>query len=593
MIKSIKFINFKTHKNLTISLNKFNVLVGPNNSGKSTILDALRVLAGAYRLASRRKPTLIELPDGKTRFGYYIPESSIPISLRHVHTDYNEQTTSLQYKLQDNKSITIIFPPNKSVILCYDGEPKNIRTAAAFRKEFPLNLAIVPTLGPLEEDEEIHREDYVKRWQGSHRAPRLFRNTWFYDNSRFEVFKEIIEETWKGVSIELPEQATVLSPVLNMYCSENRMAREIFWAGNGFQIWLQLLTHIIKSQNADFIVIDEPEIYLHPDLQRKLISILRDLEMNVVIATHSIEIINEVEPDEVLIIEKFKKRAKRLTDLIGLQSAVDILGSTQNIHLTRLARGKKVLFVEGQDSKFIEKFSKILGFSSLINNGELTIIPIGGFSQWEKIAHAQWAFSGVLGEEIKTAALFDRDYRSKEEVKDFEKNLTKKVSFIHVLRKKEIENYLLIPKAIEKAINKQLNNRINNGVLDSMPEFDIEKILFKITDSMRNDVQGQIIEHEYHYLIKNGSKETLATVSSRISKKLDQNWSDLTYRLAIVPGKEVFSKINQYIQEEWKISISPHSVLNQINKSELDGEINELFIALEKLVNSEAHLNNI
>ncbi|OCA82213.1 hypothetical protein A8F94_20070 [Bacillus sp. FJAT-27225] len=205
MLKSIIFKNFKTHKNLVISLNDFNVLVGPNNSGKSTILDALRVLSGAYRFASRYKPTLIKLADGKTTYGYNIPESSIPISIRHIHTDYNEETTSIQYKLKDKKSIFILFDYKKEPILYFEGERKPVRSAVPFRTEFPLNLAIVPTLGPLEEDEEIHNEEYVKRWASSHRAPRLFGNFWFYDKEHFGTFKGILEETWPGVSIDLPE----------------------------------------------------------------------------------------------------------------------------------------------------------------------------------------------------------------------------------------------------------------------------------------------------------------------------------------------------------------------------------------------------
>jgi len=44
MISSIHFENFKVLENFSISLKKINILVGINNSGKSTILDALRIL---------------------------------------------------------------------------------------------------------------------------------------------------------------------------------------------------------------------------------------------------------------------------------------------------------------------------------------------------------------------------------------------------------------------------------------------------------------------------------------------------------------------------------------------------------------------
>lgn len=580
MIKAIKFKNFKTHKNLTVYLNSFNILVGPNNSGKSTILDALRIFHGAYRFASRMKPKLIQSRN-ITVNGYSIPESSIPITVKHVHTDYNHEPTTIQYIFKDKKSIFIVFENGKNPILYFEGYTKLVKTAEAFRQEFPINLVVVPTLGPLEEGEEVHREDYVKRWSGSHRAPRLFRNIWFYDQKDFNIFKDILEETWSGVSIQIPEKESVLSDTLNMFCTENRITREIFWAGNGFQIWLQLLTHIVKARKADFIIIDEPEIYLHPDLQRKLVTILRDLKMNVIIATHSVEIINEVEPEEVIVVQKNKSKLRRLNDLVGLQDAVDILGSTQNIHLTRLAKGKKVLFVEGKDSKFLDRIATKIGDTSLFKSGELTVIPIGGFSNWEKISHAQWAFSGVLGEDISIAALFDRDYRTESEVSLFKKKLSEKLVFVHVLKKKEIENYLLVPSALERTIKSQLNIRLAKELISEIPNIDIKKILYTLTDDLKNDVVAQLISKEF-YNKKDGID--LATLMASRTKDFEVNWKNLSYRLSVVPAKILFSAINNYIQLHWKISISPLLVLNMMTKQEIEIELKDLIENLREFV---------
>jgi predicted ATP-dependent endonuclease of OLD family len=593
LIKSIKFNNFKTHKNFSISLKDFNILVGPNNSGKSTILDALRILSGAYRYASRIKAKVITKSDGKFVSGFNIPENSIPITIKHIQTNYNENPTTVEYKFSGNKSLVIEFSNTNGPILYFHGESKPIKNTKSFQSEFPLKLAIVPTLGPLEEEEVIHDRDYVNRWANSHRAPRLFRNMWYYNDDDFDIFKGILEDTWEGISIEPPEKENMLSDTLNMFCTEDRITREVFWAGNGFQIWLQLLTHLIKLKEADLIIIDEPEIYLHPDLQRKLISILRDLDIKVILATHSIEIINEVEPDEVVIIEKNTRYGNRLNDLIGLQSAVEFLGSTQNIHLTRLARGKRILFVEGKDSKLLEKFAKKLGHTSLFSNGKLTIIPVGGASQWEKISHAQWAFSGVLGEDIKVSALFDRDYKSKEQVEKFQRNLKDKLSFIHVLEKKEIENYLLVPQAIEKAISTQLKLRVSNSKLESLPCFNVNDILFEITNEQRNYVLGQLIDQEYNDVKSRGN--AIATIVSKKTTEFEKDWKNLTYRLSVVPGKNTISLINKYIQEKWKISISASQIIKFIKPSDLEEDeeipgllkkLNEFVLDIKQVINN-------
>lgn len=112
------------------------------------------------------------------------------------------------------------------------------------------------------------------------------------------------------------------------------------------------------------IVVDEPEIYLHPDVQRQLLGILRDCRPDVLLATHSTEIMSEADPSEILIIDKKKKNAERLKDAEGVQIALDSIGSIQNITLTRLARNKRMLFVEGDsDFRLIRRFARKLGMS--------------------------------------------------------------------------------------------------------------------------------------------------------------------------------------------------------------------------------------
>jgi hypothetical protein len=67
----VEFFHFKAFKAFVVNLRHFNILVGPNNAGKSTILAAFRILAAAMRRANTRKPEMVSGPDGKT-VGYEI-----------------------------------------------------------------------------------------------------------------------------------------------------------------------------------------------------------------------------------------------------------------------------------------------------------------------------------------------------------------------------------------------------------------------------------------------------------------------------------------------------------------------------------------
>ena len=100
----------------------------------------------------------------------------------------------------------------------------------------------------------------------SHIASRNFRNIWYYYYEDFSIFKDLVQTTWPGMDIDPPEvNRSSKETTLDMFCPEERIPREIFWAGFGFQVWCQMLTYIVKNRDASLFLIDEPDIYLHSD----------------------------------------------------------------------------------------------------------------------------------------------------------------------------------------------------------------------------------------------------------------------------------------------------------------------------------------
>jgi len=74
---SVSFRNYKALRQYSVSLRGFNVLVGPNNSGKSTILGAFRILSEGIRKALARNAELINLR-GEETWGYRVPLDDLP-----------------------------------------------------------------------------------------------------------------------------------------------------------------------------------------------------------------------------------------------------------------------------------------------------------------------------------------------------------------------------------------------------------------------------------------------------------------------------------------------------------------------------------
>jgi hypothetical protein len=582
----LRFQNFKALRDFTVRLHRLNVLVGPNNAGKSTILDGWRATAAAIRFGRRRNPTLVSVR-GQAVWGYEIPISLIPISLANIHSDYQDVETVVTSALETGDRIRLAFYDNSRCVMTLEEERAATRTISQFRKNFPVEIFCFPTLGPFEDEERLLDEDYVQQWRNSRRAHRMFRNIWHRQPELFPAFRSLVEQTWPNMSISLPERQGYAPPHLVMFCREGRIDRELCWAGFGFQIWLQLLTHLLGASQAHAIVVDEPEIYLHPDLQHRLFQLLHKSGQQIVLATHSVEMIDEAEPEDVIQIDRTRRTARRVNDIDGLQHALFSIGSAQNIHLARLSRGRKILFLEGRDYRLIKRFAGRLRPTRLAEQVNVTVIPIGGFTQWQKIEDAAWTFETVLKAEVEIAALLDRDYRCDEEIEDLVHNVRKTLPHFHVLGVKEIENYLLCPRAISRAVQERLRDRETAGVYcasdQSSPEH-LEALLASCTEAIKSEVHGQLIAYRMRFYSGRSAKDP-ATVVTEAVRALDEDWSALDRRLRIVPGKQVLSALNAELQRSLRVSVTAAQIIRHLSADDIGADLQSILADLEVFAN--------
>ena len=155
------------------------------------------------------------------------------------------------------------------------------------------------------------------------------------------------------------------------------MPRELFWSGFGFQVWCQLLTHVVRAADASLIIVDEPEIYLHPQLQRQFLAIVRDLATDTLLATHSSDLLQEAESGEIVLVDKHEQNARRVSGIRGVELALESIGSIRNFTLTEVARSRRVLLVAGSDMRLIRQFARVLDLSDLANGTGIASVPLG------------------------------------------------------------------------------------------------------------------------------------------------------------------------------------------------------------------------
>ncbi len=348
-------------------------------------------------------------------------------------------------------------------------------------------------------------EDTVRKGLATHRASRHFRNYWRYFPNGFDSFAELVAKTWPGMEIEAPKTENMMSSDLTMFCYENRISRELYWSGFGFQIWCQLLTHISRCKDASLLIVDEPEVYLHPDVQRQLLEILRYCGPDIILASHSTEIMGEADASEILLINKKYRSAERLKDIEGIQRALDAVGSIQNITLTHLARTGRLLFVEGEyDFKIIRRFARQLGLNELASGNEITAHESGGFSSWDKVKNFAWGFKSTMKKSLNIGAIFDRDYWPEEELISIKYELNKHLEFAHIHERKEMENYLLVPEILEKALKKAIKDRKLRTGEEAVEGESIVQILDRITTPLKFKIQAQYVNRRVDFLKSTG-----------------------------------------------------------------------------------------
>lgn len=570
-IASVAFAQFKAFARYQFALDGLNILVGPNNCGKSTVLGAFRALAVGLRNARAKKPERVDLPDGGFRPGYSIREESLPISLENVHTDYSQADSEVLFTLSTGARLRLFFPRTGGCFMlpeASDGTP--VTTQATFRKHFPISVAVVPVLGPVEHREVRRERETVAAGLNSHRASRHFRSYWYHFPDGFDSFAALVRSTWPGMDIQAPEITDVRNAELSMFCLEERMTRELYWAGFGFQVWCQLLTHLSRAKDDTLLIVDEPEVYLHPDVQRQLLGLLRDTGPDVLLATHSTEIMAEADPSELLLVDKKKHAAERLGDVAGVQRALGAVGSVQNITLTALARNRRVLFVEGEDDfRLLRRFAKRLGLAELAAGLGITPLVSGGFGSWQRVTTLAKGIEDALGATLRIGAVYDRDYFCDEEIAHVRATLGQSLSLARVHARKEIENYLLVPAAIDRAAQRAAADRAIRTNLSPANMPLAEDVLRELTENLREEVQAQVVARRGTYL--RSQPIDLSAIAHETLSSIARRWSDLDFRLSVVGGKDVLAALRARYQTAG-VALTDARLIEAIHRDELPAE---------------------
>lgn len=574
MLRKIKIENYRCFENTTVDFQNTSIIVGKNNAGKSTLVEILRIISivgnRCKNLNYKISPDWIDLQP--MYVGVSPSLSNLDISTKNLFYLYSDPPAKIIASFSNKVRFEIYIGQEAEIFaVIFDQNNKTVKSKHYANNLNLRTISVLPQISPIQREETVLKYTTVRSGLDTQLMSRHFRNQIRYNYKYFNKFRDLSELTWKGLGIQdLDGRTAFEGRPLSLIVRDNFFTAEIGWMGHGLQMWLQTMWFLARSDEDSIIILDEPDVYMHADLQRKLIRVLKGRYKQIMIATHSIEIMSEVEPENILLVDSSKERLSYANKTPMVQQIIEGIGSVHNIEIVRIFSHKKFLIVEGDYSD-----TKILGIlhDTLFDNSTEPIdtIPktfVGGWGGWQRVIGSNKVFKDTKLD-IKTYCILDSDYHLQDDINERYEEAEINMINLHIWDKKEIENYLIVPAAISRIINNE-----KTGANVEIRE--VESIIDNIAESMKQEVTDDYATE----ILNRDKKLVIKTVNKRARDIVNAKWT--TNKFSIVPGKKFIGQLSKWSQNNYNVSFNAFKIARQLTRNEINFEITNILNSLEK-----------
>ncbi|MCD4696729.1 MAG: AAA family ATPase [Bacteroidales bacterium] len=473
MITKLIVSNFKKFKKIEFDLNSTVVLIGPNNSGKTSILQALTL----WEVGQKKIKEQARLKKSRSkRIGVSINRQdliALPVSsskyiwhhqfVREIDRTESAQTTS-------NIRIDIIvegISKNKKWISALEFDYANpesiycrpLRIDPTGNKRYEIddeayteNIAYLQPMSGLATKEDKLMPGSIDVRIGEGKTADILRNICYqllYPDIKSETNELQAENYWQeltqiilqkfGVKLNKP----IFIPetgIIEMTYTENDHTYDLSSGGRGFQQTLLLLGYLF-SYPGKIVLLDEPDAHLEVIRQREIYNLINNiankLNSQLIIASHSEVVLNQA-ADKDTIIALYDDNCFSLNsnqDISQFRKLLTEIGWDKYF----LAKTKKhIVYLEGStDLDILQAFAKKTNHP-VLNHLEKANVQ---YTALNKPGNARNNFYGLknLIEGLKGFALFDR--------LETEIEPDPNINIIQ-WSKREIENFFTFPEVL-------------------------------------------------------------------------------------------------------------------------------------------------
>lgn len=367
VISKIMLKDFKSYKD-TVEIKfggRFNVIIGENNIGKSTIFEALLLWEKCYNesLTSNKK-------------NFYSQSVPLYISFDELYFLRITKDEDLFYGNKRTCEIGVEFSEENSEENFYltfsltkpSIENAYVRVQRMAPEQFDAFKEKMDSIGTkLTEFLFIQQTELVAKVLA--KEPYMFpgqirkkiekgRSHEVLRNKILSSDIELLTERMKRVldcdfDFKVPTRtAREKEEYINLYVTQNGKKIDVGLQGSGFLQVAEIFSSMAIMDNAlNVLLIDEPDSHISPRIQNKLLDCLKEISnVQVFVITHNDNFVSELAAEDIIFINSENKNTGHIEALNDIN--IDVLHSSLGgviTGLTRLQKNKRIIFTEGDD----------------------------------------------------------------------------------------------------------------------------------------------------------------------------------------------------------------------------------------------------
>jgi len=363
--------------------------------------------------------------------------------------------------------------------------------------------------------------------------------------------------------------------------------------GAGIREALRLILDYEFQQPA-ILLVEEPEVHLHPALEIAMMRFLKQISSScqVFVSTHSTNFLDAGDLRNVYLVSKERFTSVQLLDLEDAQSQIP---KELGLRLSSLFMFDRLVFVEGpSDEAVVREHANKIGVNLAQQN--VGFVRMGGVRNFTHYA-TEAILSFLSKRQVDMYFLLDHDEQDDKDVEAIKKRLGDRAN-VHVLRKREIENYLLTPSALLAFLEKKTQRSAKFESLSSEPQ--INELLSSCADELKEFTLGKRVakklcrpvylsESWADEVLKIGAKASIESEIERQSKSIADRSASLAEvyehesnalsarweaeKLSLVPGSELLDLVFQKYGVRFRKETDSSRVAAAMTATEVDSEL--------------------